>query len=119
MYWKMAVSACRRVSHVLRQISSALMVLKKVSTAALMFLCSSSGNRRRLWPAEGGEYLSYDASLDAAHDFSPRLAFCRSPSGLDFRFMAVAHGHDGDTVEGGIGLPVAVAVQAHSVRLAT
>jgi hypothetical protein len=35
MYWKMAVSARRRVSHDLRQISSALMVLKKVSTTAL------------------------------------------------------------------------------------
>jgi hypothetical protein len=35
MYWKMAVSACRRVSQVRRQISSALMVLKKVSMAAL------------------------------------------------------------------------------------
>ena len=34
MYWKMAVSAWRRVSHVRRQISSALIVLKKVSTAA-------------------------------------------------------------------------------------
>ena len=59
----MAVSACRRVSHDLRQINSALIVLKKVSTEALMLLCSSSGNRRRLWPAEGGEYLSYDVSL--------------------------------------------------------
>jgi hypothetical protein len=35
MYWKMAVSAWRRVSHDLRPISSALMVLKKGSTAAL------------------------------------------------------------------------------------
>ena len=30
MYWKMAVSAWRRVSQNLRQINSALMVLKKV-----------------------------------------------------------------------------------------
>tara|TARA_B100001765_G_scaffold61789_1_gene37071 strand:- start:260 stop:370 length:111 start_codon:yes stop_codon:yes gene_type:complete len=35
MYSKIATSACRRVSHDLRQISSALIVLKKVSTAAL------------------------------------------------------------------------------------
>ena len=35
MYWKMAVSACLRVSHDLHQINLALMVLKKVSTAAL------------------------------------------------------------------------------------
>jgi hypothetical protein len=35
MYSKIATSACRRVSHECRQISSALMVLKNVSTAAL------------------------------------------------------------------------------------
>jgi hypothetical protein len=35
MYWKIAVSAWRRVSQLRRQINSALMVLKKVSTAAL------------------------------------------------------------------------------------
>tara|TARA_Y100001951_G_scaffold101885_1_gene107599 strand:- start:169 stop:306 length:138 start_codon:yes stop_codon:yes gene_type:complete len=35
MYSKIAISACRRVAHVRRQISSALMVLKKVSIAAL------------------------------------------------------------------------------------
>jgi hypothetical protein len=35
MYSKIAISACRRVSHECRQISSALMVLKNVSTVAL------------------------------------------------------------------------------------
>ena len=35
MYWKMAVSVFRWVCQVCRQISAALMVLKKVSTAAL------------------------------------------------------------------------------------
>jgi hypothetical protein len=35
MYLKIAASACLRVSYDLRQISSALIVLKKVSTAAL------------------------------------------------------------------------------------
>ena len=35
MYWKMAVSACRRVSQVRRQINSALIVLKKVSMASM------------------------------------------------------------------------------------
>jgi len=35
MYWKLASSASQRVCHDLRQISSALMVLKKVSTAEL------------------------------------------------------------------------------------
>ena len=35
MYSKIAISAFRRVSHECRQISSDLMVLKKVSTAAL------------------------------------------------------------------------------------
>ena len=35
MYWKMAVSAWRRVCQGLCQINSALIVLKKVSTAAL------------------------------------------------------------------------------------
>jgi hypothetical protein len=35
MYSKIAVSACRLVSHECRQINSALMDLKKVSTAAL------------------------------------------------------------------------------------
>jgi hypothetical protein len=35
MYWKMASTAALRVGRDLRQISSALMVLKKVSTAAL------------------------------------------------------------------------------------
>tara|TARA_B100000886_G_C20358522_1_gene464122 strand:- start:909 stop:1019 length:111 start_codon:yes stop_codon:yes gene_type:complete len=35
MYLKMAISAFLRVSHVSRQINSALMVLKNVSTAAL------------------------------------------------------------------------------------
>jgi hypothetical protein len=35
MYSKIAISACRLVAHDRRQISSALMVLKNVSTAAL------------------------------------------------------------------------------------
>ena len=44
MYSKMAISAFRRVSQGCRQISSALMVLKNVSTAALKLLYSSSGD---------------------------------------------------------------------------
>ena len=46
MYSKIAISACLRVSHDRRQISSALLVLKNVSTAALMLLYLSSGRNQ-------------------------------------------------------------------------
>jgi hypothetical protein len=44
-----AVSACRRVSQVRRQISSALMVLKKVSTAACLAPLNDPPDRSNRW----------------------------------------------------------------------
>lgn len=46
MYWKMASSASLRVCHDRRHSSSALIVLKKASTAALMLLYLSSGRNQ-------------------------------------------------------------------------
>ena len=42
MYSKIAISACRLVSHDRRQISSALMVLKNVSTIARQAICKAN-----------------------------------------------------------------------------
>ena len=42
MYAKIAISACRLVSHDRRQISSALMVLKNVSTIARQTICKAN-----------------------------------------------------------------------------
>ena len=45
MYWKLAASACGRVCHDCRQISSAVIVLKNVSTGGVVIAVSIAGRR--------------------------------------------------------------------------
>jgi hypothetical protein len=63
MYSKIAISACLRVSHDCRHISSAFMVLKKVSTAALKLLYSSSLDLGRFWDAKLAINFAHDVAF--------------------------------------------------------
>ncbi|KMK64638.1 hypothetical protein IMCC21224_13173 [Puniceibacterium sp. IMCC21224] len=112
MYSKIATSACRRVAHDRRQISSALMVLKNVSTAALKLLYSSSLDLGQFWDAK----LAIDFADDVAFQATNNLAFALPVFGafLDIsqcRFMA-SHSDNGDTIERSIGLAIATPVQS-------
>ena len=63
MYSKTAISAFRRVFQGCRQISSALMVLKNVSTAALKLLYSSSLDLGRFWDAKLAINFAHDVAF--------------------------------------------------------
>ncbi len=68
MYSKIAISACRRVSHDRRQINSALMVLKNASTATLKLLYLSTRGFQCFWPAKMGKDFPDDVAFQAAND---------------------------------------------------
>ena len=77
MYSKIALLACRRVYRGCRQISSALLDLKNVSTAALKLLYSSSGDLSYFGDAKLAVYFANDVALQATNDFAFALSvFC-------------------------------------------
>ena len=67
---------------------------------------------------EGGEDLTRDVALEAAHDFALSLAFCGSALGVCAGALAVAQPADGDEVKRPVGLAVAAVVEAVTGRLA-
>ena len=98
MYWKMAVSACRRVSQGRRQTSSALMVLKKVSTAALKLLYSSSGDLSCFRYTELAVDFADDLAFQASNDLAFALSVFRAFSDIcKCRFVA-SHSNDSNTI---------------------
>ena len=73
----MANSASLRVCHELRQIISAMMVLKNVSTAALKLLYSSSGDLSYFRDAKLAVDFANDVAFQATIDFAFALSvFC-------------------------------------------
>ena len=70
MYLKIAISVARRVCHECLQINSALIVLKKVSIAALKLLYLSIWFFQCFWPAKLGEDFTNDIAFKTANDFT-------------------------------------------------
>ena len=118
MYSKIAISAALRVCQECRQISSALMVLKKVSIAALKLLYSSSGHVHARRCAEMAIDFPDDVPFEAPDDLALSLAVGRAFGDLGSCRGMTPHPNDGDAVERRIRLSIAASVQPHAVRLA-
>src|ERR687886_1453828 len=87
-----------------------------------MLLCRSSslgrGNRRLRRGAEIAEDLAGDEALQAADDLRLRLPLARASADVVEGRLVAAHAGDDDPVEGGVGPPVAAAVEPVPGRLA-
>jgi hypothetical protein len=119
MYSNKAASVCLRVCHMLRQINSALRVLKKVSTTALKLLYLSSGRGRRFWRTNMSIYFTYDVAFQASNNLTFGFSIPGSFTNVGNRGFVISHPHNGDTVERGVRLPVAASVQSEPVCFAT
>ncbi len=80
---------------------------------------ASLGDRDLLWWVEIGETTppltvdtAYDVAFERAHRVTLRLALSDAFCDVDFRVRTVLELAQGDSVNDGIELPVAVAVQA-------
>src|SRR3954471_5040208 len=81
-----------------------------------MLLCRSRGFcGRRVVLAEEAEDLACDIALEAAHDLRLRLSLPGPAPDVVDGGLVEAHACDDDAVEGGVGLPVAAAVQPVAV----
>src|SRR4051812_2251419 len=107
--------ASARVWKTVHQTSSLFSVLKNVSTMALMLLYSSSGSRAcydaSKTAAEMSVDLAGDEPFEAADDLALRQSFSEALAEIGECRRMTAHADDHDTVEGGVGLPIATAVQ--------
>src|SRR3954453_10089977 len=87
-----------------------------------MLLCRSSGfegrSRRLRRRAEVAEDLPAAEALQAAHDLRLRLPLARTPADIVEGRLVAAHAGDDDPEEGGVGPPVAAAVEPVAGRLA-
>lgn len=74
---------------------------------------------RALWLARytRRSILVYDVALDAAYDFAPGFFFRSSRCGIGFGSCINGHAHNCNSVESGVGLPIAATVQMHPVVL--
>src|SRR4051794_23967329 len=122
MYSNTAARASARVRNRAWWTCSFLSEAKKLSIGAMMLLCRSSGfrgrSRRLRRSAEIAEYLAGDEALQAAHDLRLRLPLARTPADIVEGRLVAAHAGDDDPVEGGVGPPVAAAVEPVAGRLA-
>jgi hypothetical protein len=91
------------------------MVLKKVSTAALKLLYSSSGDLRQFGNAELAVDFADDVAFQTANDFTLTLPIFCAFLDISERWFVASHPDDGDAVQGCIGLPVSASVQSKAV----
>ena len=91
---------------------------KTLSATALKLLYSSSDQCGEFRLAQRREDFADDVSLYAAYDITADLALSHALCGMKPCFRMVAHPHDGNAVERGIGLPIAAPFQAHPDGLA-
>ena len=118
MYSKIALSACRRVYCGCRQISSALLHLKNVSTAALKLLYSSSGYLSYFRDAKLAVDFANDVGFQATIDFAFALSvFCTFLTISQSCFVA-SHPDNGQAIKGGVGLWISALVQSEAVCFA-
>src|SRR5215213_10052098 len=122
MYSNTAAFASSRVRKRTWWTCSVLSEAKKLSIGALMLLCSSSRARchsRLVRPAaEVSEDLAGDEALEAADDLRLGLPLGGAPADVVEGRPVAAQTRDDDPVQGGVGLPVAAAVEPVSGRLA-
>src|SRR3712207_6559120 len=87
-----------------------------------MLLCRSSGFERRVCrlrrSAAIAEDFAGDEALQATDDLRFRLPFARTPLDIVEARLVAAHAGDDDPVKGGVGLPIATAVEPVAGRLA-
>ena len=118
MYSKIALSACRRVYRGCRQISSALLDLKNVSTAALKLLYSSSGDLSYFRDAKLAVDFANDVAFQATIDFAFALSvFCTFLTISQSCFVA-SDPDNGQAIKGGVGLWISASVQSEAVCFA-
>src|SRR3954467_6864389 len=63
------------------------------------------------WTAQVAEDFPHHEALETAHDLRLALSFRRSAPDVIDRRLVAAHAHDDHAVKGGVGLPVAAAVE--------
>ena len=104
MYWKMALSACRRVYCGCGQISSALLHLKNVSTAALKLLYSSSGYLSYFRDAKLAVDFANDVGFQATIDFAFALSVFCTFLNISQSWFVASDPDNGQAIKGGVGL---------------
>ena len=118
MYSKIALSACHRVYCGCGQISSALLDLKNVSTAALKLLYSSSGDLSYFRDAKLAVDFANDVAFQATIDFAFALSvFCTFLTISQSCFVA-SDPDNGQAIKGGVGLWISASVQSEAVCFA-
>jgi len=115
VYSKIALSACHRVSNEWRQISSALMVLKNVSMAALKLLYSSSGDLSYFWDAKLAVDFANDVGFQATIDFAFALSVFCTFLNISQSWFVASDPDNGQAIKGGVGLWISALVQSEAV----
>ena len=98
MYSKMAISAALRVPHECRQINSALMVLQKVSIAALKLLYLSTRVFQCFWPAKMRKYFTDDIAFEATNNLAFTFAIFDAFSNVCQGRFVVSHSDNFDSI---------------------
>ena len=111
----MANSVSLRVCHDLRQIISALMVLKNVSTAALKLLYSSSGDLSYFRDAKLAVDFANDVAFQAAIDFAFALSVFCTFLNISQSWFVASDPDNGQAIKGGVGLWISALVQSEAV----
>ena len=118
MYSKIALSACRRVYCGCRQISSVLLDLKNVSTAAMKLLYSSSSDlsyfRDAKLAVDFTNYVTFQATIDFTFALS---VFCTFLNISQSCFVA-SDPDNGQAIKGSVGLWISALVQSEAVYFA-
>ena len=106
------------VSQRFRQISSALMVLNDVSTAALKLLYSSSGDLSYFWDAKLAVDFANDVAFQATNDFAFALSVFCTFLIISQSWFVASHPDCGHAIMGGVGLSISAWVQSEAVCFA-
>ena len=118
MYSKIALSACRRVYCGCRQISSVLLDLKNVPTAALKLLYSSSGDLSYFRDAKLAVDFANDVTFQATIDFAFALSVFCAFLNISQSWFVASHPDNGHAIKGGVGLWISALVQSEAVCFA-
>lgn len=114
-----ATSASRLVGQDLRQSISALIVLKKVSTAELKLLYSSSRDFSCFGHTEMAVDFTDDVALQAPNYLAFALSVLRTLLDIGERWFVAPHPDDGHAIECCVGLSIAATIQTETAGFAT
>ena len=115
MYSKIPLSACRRVYCGCRQISSALLDLKNVSTAALKLLYLSSGDLSYFRDTKLAVDFANNVAFQATIDFAFALSVFCTFLNISQRWFVSSDSDNGQAIKGGVGLWISASVQSEAV----